>query len=217
MEHQTYKAVIFDLDGTLLDTLLDLANGVNYVMRKYGQPEHSVEAVRSFVGNGVRNLMRRAVPGGEDNPAFEEQLAEDIAYYREHDRIYTKPYDGIPDMLDRLREKGLSIAVLSNKDEVAVKNLCEYFFPGRYDLALGNTKDRPRKPDPAIVMAALERFGLTREEVLYVGDSETDAKTAEAAGVDYILVSWGFRSRELLAEYHARSIIDSPEELFRYV
>ena len=211
-----YKAILFDLDGTLLDTLLDLANGVNYVMRKYNQPEHSVEAVRSYVGNGVRNLMRRAVPGGEDNPTFEAQLTDDIEYYRGHDRIHTKPYDGIPEMLDALRERGMSIAVLSNKDEVAVKNLCEHFFKGHYDLALGNTKDRPRKPDPAIVKAAFELFGVKPGEVLYVGDSETDAKTAEAAGVDYILVSWGFRDRETLSKYHAKQIIDSPKELLAF-
>lgn len=212
-----YKAVLFDLDGTLLDTLIDLANSVNYVMRKYNQPEHSVETIRSFVGNGVRNLMRRAVPGGEGNPTFEVQLADDIEYYREHDRIHTKPYEGIPEVLDTLREQGMSIAVLSNKDEVAVKNLCEYFFKGRYDLALGNIKDRPRKPDPAIVKAAFEQFGVKSEEVLYVGDSDTDAKTAEAAGVDYILVSWGFRDRETLAKYHAKQIIDSSEELLQFI
>ena len=211
------KAVLFDLDGTLLNTLRDLTDAVNHVMRTHNQPEHSMEDIRTFVGNGVRNLMRRAVPGGEDNPLFEQQLAEDIAYYRQHDRIYTSPYDGIEAMLDTIRDNGLLVAVLSNKDEVAVRNLCEHFFKGHYDLALGNTPNRPRKPDPAIVNAALEAFGIAAGEALYVGDSETDAATAEAAGVEYILVSWGFRDREILGRFNAKAIIDSPGELIRYV
>ncbi len=212
-----YTAVIFDLDGTLLDTLDDLANALNHVMDTYGQPRHSREAVRSFVGNGVRNLMRRAVPGGEDNPSFEEQLEYDIAYYRTHDRICTKPYEGVPEILEELEKRGVKVAVLSNKDEVAVQNLCRHFFDGRYDLALGNTKDRPRKPHPAIVEEACRQFALKKQDVLYVGDSETDAKTAEAAGVDYILVSWGFRERELLETFSAKAVIDHPKELMDYV
>ena len=212
-----YTAVIFDLDGTLLDTLDDLTSALNHVMEVYGQPRHSREAVRSFVGNGVRNLMRRAVPGGEDNPSFEEQLEYDVAYYRTHDRIETRPYEGVPELLKTLRQQGVRIAVLSNKDEVAVQNLCRHFFDGLYDLALGNTKERPRKPDPAIVEEACRRFSLDRQEVLYVGDSETDAKTAEAAGVDYILVSWGFRDREILETFSAKAIIDHPKELMDYV
>lgn len=212
-----YRAILFDLDGTLLDTLEDLTAALNHVMRKYGQPEHSTDAVRSFVGNGVRNLMRRAVPGGEENPTFEQQLEDDVTYYRTHDRIRTGPYEGILELLSRLHEEGCTVAVLSNKDEVAVQNLCEHFFAGRYDLALGNVKDRPRKPHPAIVEEACGRFGVGKDEVLYVGDSETDAKTAEAAGVEYILVSWGFRKRELLETFSAKAIIDHPEELMEYV
>ncbi len=213
----SYTAIIFDLDGTLLDTLDDLTSALNHVMDTFGEPRHSRDAVRSFVGNGVRNLMRRAVPGGEENPSFEEQLQYDMEYYRAHDRIKTKPYEGIPELLQELRERRIRIAVLSNKDEVAVKNLCEHFFSGQYDLALGNTKDRPRKPHPAIVEEACRCFSLDKQSVLYVGDSETDAKTAEAAGVDYILVSWGFRDRKILETFSAKKIIDHPKELMEYV
>ena len=209
----SYKAVLFDLDGTLLNTLEDLWTSVNHVMRTFGEPEHSMEAVRHFVGNGVRNLMRRAVPGGEDNPHFEEELAAQIQYYRAHGKVYTKPYEGILDMLLSLRDQGFLVAILSNKDEVAAKELSEYFFRGKYDLVLGNTKERPRKPDPTIIRAALTQFGVGERDVLYVGDSETDAETAENAGVDYVLVSWGFRERSVLEQFKAKAIIDRPEEL----
>ena len=212
-----YKAVLFDLDGTLLDTLYDLREAVNYVMRKYNQPEHSMEAVRSFVGNGVRNLMRKAVPGGEDNPTFEEQLALDIEYYRLHNRANTRPYKGVYDILDELREKWIKVAVISNKDEVAVNDLCDYYFEYRYDIALGNTSTRPRKPYPTIVYSAMERFVASKKDVLYVGDSETDAATAENAGVDYVLVSWGFRDRKTLEQFNAKAVIDTPEELMPIV
>lgn len=217
MENKIKKAVLFDLDGTLLDTLEDLTDGVNYVMRSFNQPEHSKDAVRSFVGNGVRNLMRKAVPGGESNPTFEEQLALDIEYYRNHNMIKTAPYEGICDMLRELRDRGLFIAVLSNKDEVAVRVLCEHFFPDLYDLALGNVEDRPRKPNPAIVEAALDEFDIAREEVLYVGDSETDAATASHAKTDCLLVSWGFRGRDVLDACDCLAVIDEPEEVLRYV
>lgn len=217
MENKIKKAVLFDLDGTLLDTLDDLTDGVNYVMQQYGEPLHSKEAVRSFVGNGVRNLMRKAVPGGESNPTFEEQLALNIEYYRNHNRNKTAPYEGILDLLKTLRDNGLFIAILSNKDEVAVKELCEHFFGEDYDLALGNTKDRPRKPNPAIVEAALDEFDIAREEVLYVGDSETDAETASHAKVDALLVSWGFRGRDVLDACDCLAVIDKPKEVLRYV
>ncbi|MBR1628659.1 MAG: HAD-IA family hydrolase, partial [Lachnospiraceae bacterium] len=197
--------------------LEDLTESVNHVMRSFGHAEHSRDAVRGFVGNGVRNLMRRAVPGGEDNPAFEDELKAQIEYYRAHGLGATKPYEGVDEMLDTLRQRGMSIAILSNKEEVAVKNLCAHFFAGRYDLALGNTPSRPRKPDPAILVAAFEQFQAVPSEVLYVGDSETDAKTAENAGIDYILVTWGFRDRELLETFHPKALIDTPGELISYV
>ena len=212
-----YKAVLFDLDGTLLNTLEDLWISVNTVMRRFGEPEHSRDAVRHCVGNGVRTLMRRAVPGGEDNPRFEEELAAQIAYYRGHGKEHTAPYDGIEEMLASLRAKGLSVAILSNKEEVAAKELSDHYFRGRYDLVMGNTKERPRKPDPTIIRAALAEFGTSPAEALYVGDSETDAETAENAGVDYVLVAWGFRERSVLERFSALAIIDQPEELPKLV
>ena len=212
-----YKAVLFDLDGTLLNTLSDLAASVNHVMRKYGYPEHSEDAIRSFVGNGVRNLMRRAMPRGEDDPVFEEALLEQINYYRKNDRVKTKPYDGVLELLSALREKGILVGILSNKEQVAAKELCGEFFPESYDIALGNVKGRPIKPDPAIVEEALLKFKLNKSEVLYVGDSETDAATAQNSGIDCVLVSWGFRDREMLEKFSVRAIIDKPMELVAYV
>lgn len=208
-----YQAVVFDLDGTLLDTLEDLRCSVNHALRLFGFPERSLEEIRTFVGNGVRNLMTKALPGGTDEPRFEEIFAEFKRHYAVHWRDFTRPYAGIVELVEELHRRSLKLAVVSNKSDAEVKNLCREFF-GEYILvARGEVAGIPRKPAPDAVLLALESLGMERRHVLYVGDSEVDVRTARNAEVDCVAVTWGFRSREELAAEGATVFIDHPSEL----
>ena len=178
---------LFDLDGTLLNTLEDLADGTNHALASFGYPRRTLEEVRRFVGNGAANLIAQAVPAGRD-PA--PVLKAFQAYYPTHCRIKTSPYPGIPEALAELRKK-YPIAIVSNKPDAAVKPLCAHYFPGIF--ALGETAGCPRKPDPAMVRKAMEAIGVT--DCVYVGDSEVDVLTAKNAGVPCVSVLWGFRVR----------------------
>ncbi len=208
-----YDAVVFDLDGTLLDTLEDLRSSVNHALRLYGFPERTREEIRTFVGNGVRNLMLKAVPRGADEPRFEEVFAEFKAYYAEHWCEVTCPYAGIDELLDELCRRGLKLAVVSNKSDAEVKNLCARFFGPRILSALGERPGVARKPAPGSVLATLEALAVPEDRALYVGDSEVDVRTARNAGVDCVAVTWGFRSHEELREAGATDVIDSPDQL----
>lgn len=179
---------LFDLDGTLLNTLEDLADGTNHALASFGYPRRTLEEVRRFVGNGAANLIAQAVPAGRD-PA--PVLKAFQAYYPTHCRIKTTPYPGVPEALAELRKK-YPIAIVSNKPDAAVKPLCAHYFPGIF--ALGETAGCPRKPDPAMVRKAMEAIGVT--DCVYVGDSEVDVLTAKNAGVPCLSVLWGFRDRE---------------------
>ena len=179
---------LFDLDGTLLNTLEDLADGTNHALASFGYPRRTLEEIRRFVGNGAANLIAQAVPAGRD-PA--PVLKAFQAYYPTHCRIKTAPYPGIPEALAELRKK-YPIAIVSNKPDAAVKPLCAHYFPGIF--ALGETAGCPRKPDPAMVRKAMEAIGVT--DCVYVGDSEVDVLTAKNAGVPCLSVLWGFRDRE---------------------
>lgn len=213
-ENMKYDTVIFDLDGTLLNTLEDLTDGVNHTMRAFGFPEHTMEQVRCFVGNGIRKLMERAVPQGEKNPLFEEIFAYFKEYYTGHCRIKTDLYPGIREMLAKLKQKGYKLAIVSNKNMEAVQELNDIYFKEFITVAVGDGKGRRRKPYPDSVEYAIAQLGAKKENVLYVGDSEVDSDTAVNTGIDCVLVSWGFREREILEEKRAVAIIDCPEELF---
>lgn len=180
--------ILFDLDGTLLNTLEDLADGTNYALSSFGYPERTLEEIRRFVGNGAANLIAQAVPAGQD-PA--PVLKAFQAYYPAHCQIKTAPYPGILDALAELGKK-YPIAIVSNKPDAAVKPLCAHYFPGIFSL--GETAGCPRKPDPAMVRRAMEAIGAT--DCIYVGDSEVDVLTAKNAGVPCLSVLWGFRDRE---------------------
>ena len=208
-----YDTVIFDLDGTLLNTIDDLADGVNYCMRKFGLKEHSVDQVRQFVGNGIRKLMERAIPGGETHPEFETIFEPFKEYYTAHCRIKTKAYPGIEEMLKTLKDKTVKMAIVSNKNMDAVRELNEIYFSEYISLAVGDTAGVRRKPYPDSVLHAMQLLDSRKEHTVYVGDSEVDKETAENAGMDYVLVSWGFRGREYLEKLGASCIIDRPEEL----
>ena len=211
----TYSAYIFDLDGTLLDTLGDLAASTNYALRTHGMPEHSMDDVRSFVGNGVRKLMERAIPQGADNPEFEATFATFRQHYMQHSLDTTKPYEGIPETLAALKAKGCRLAVVSNKMMAATQELCQHFFPDTIEVAIGEheTEGIRKKPAPDTVFAALEQLGLGKEGAVYVGDSDVDIQTARNAGLPCISVLWGFRDRDFLIQHGAKTFISAPSEL----
>ena len=212
-----YHAVIFDLDGTLLDTLEDLRCSVNHALRHFAFPERSLEEIRSFVGNGVRNLMTKAVPVALEEPRFEEIFAEFKSHYAVHWRDFTRPYDGVVELVEELHGRGLKLAVVSNKTDAEVKNLCKEFFGDHILVARGEVPGVQRKPAPDAVLLALESLGMECGQALYVGDSEVDVRTARNAAVDCVAVTWGFRSREELAAEGATVFIDKPSELLLHI
>ena len=211
----TYSTYIFDLDGTLLDTLGDLTASVNYAMRTHGMPEHSIDDVRQFVGNGVRKLMERAIPQGTGNPLFEETFATFRQYYMAHSLDTTKPYEGIPEMLAELQKRGCRLAVVSNKMMAATQELIRHFFPGTIEVAIGEHEAEGirKKPAPDTVLAALRQLGVGKEGAVYVGDSDVDIMTARNSGLPCISVLWGFRDRDFLIQHGAETFVSVPSEL----
>lgn len=209
------KAVIFDMDGTLLDTLEDLYRSTNAVLARYGFPERTLEEVREFVGNAARNLMRQAIPQGEDNPHFEECIRAFQAYYGAHLNDHTEPYDGIPELLERLSGEGAPMAIVSNKPDFAVRELNERYFAGLIPVAIGESERVRRKPAPDTVEQAAERLVVRLRDCIYVGDSEVDLLTAKNCGIPCVSVTWGFRSRELLLSLGAEHLAKDTEELYR--
>jgi phosphoglycolate phosphatase len=210
-----YSTYIFDLDGTLLDTLEDLAAAVNYALRQHGMPEHSVDAVRCFVGNGVRLLMERATPDGAANPSFEKVFETFRQYYMAHSLDTTKPYENIPQVLASLRARGCRVAVVSNKMMAATQELCRYFFSDTVEVAIGEDEASGirKKPAPDTVEVALQSLGVGKEGAVYVGDSDVDIMTARHAGLPCISVLWGFRDKTFLQEHGATTFITRPGEL----
>ena len=210
-----YDAVVFDLDGTLLNTLEDLAESANYALERCGFPRRTVDEVRRFVGNGVGMLIRRAVPEG--TPAEEEAacLACFQTHYLAHMRDHTGPYPGVPELLEALNRVGCGVAVVSNKFDAAVKGLCRDYFGASVPVAIGESASVRRKPAPDTVFAALAELKVPAQRAVYVGDSDVDIDTARNAGMDCISVSWGFRDRAFLLEHGAAHIVDSPAGLLR--
>ena len=207
------KAIVFDLDGTLLDTLTDLAASTNYALRSCGMPEHSIDDVRRFVGNGVRMLMTRAVPDGECNPRFDEAFSVFRQHYMQHCLDTTSPYPGIMEALARLKEKGMMLAIVSNKMQAATEELRQHFFSQYIDVAIGESAAIRKKPAPDTVNEALRLLGISHDEAIYVGDSDVDIDTARAAMMPCASVLWGFRDRQFLLNHGATRLLSSPEEL----
>ena len=207
---------IFDLDGTLLNTLKDLAASTNYALRSAGMPEHSVEDVRRFVGNGVKKLMERAIPQGLENPKFDETYATFRKHYLEHSLDTTKPYDGIPEVLAELKRRGKKLAIVSNKFYAATQELAKHFFPETIQVAIGERENIRKKPAPDTVLEAMRQLGVGREGTVYIGDSDVDIDTAKNVGVPCISVLWGFRNKDFLIEHGATHLIKEPKELLEY-
>ena len=212
------KAVIWDLDGTLLNTLDDLAASTNAALAQNGLPERTTDEVRCFVGNGVHKLIERAVgEPGEKHPKFEQVLGDFVAHYGEHSRDCTRPYAGIMDVLDALSGEGVKHAIVSNKVDFAVKALSKEYFGERMLSAVGDDPSRAKKPAPDSVWEAMRQMGVTAQEAVYVGDSDVDVITARNAGIPCIAVTWGFRSEECLLQAGAQHIARRPEEIIRIV
>lgn len=211
------KAVIFDLDGTLLNTLDGLKDSTNYALEKFNYPQRNNEEIRAFVGNGVKKLIERAIPGGAQNPQLEEVLAVFKDNYSQTMHLKTRPYDGILELLAALKEKNYKIAVLSNKFDAAVKTLCKEYFNNLIDLAIGESPLTPPKPDPKGTLNILKLLNCTKEETVFVGDSQVDVQTAKNAGLKCIGVSWGFRDTNTLKEAGADYIINTPKEILNLI
>ena len=209
------KIVIFDLDGTLINTLEDLKNSTNYALSCLNYPTKTIDEICQFVGNGVAKLIERAIPDGKDNPDFQQCLETFKNHYSKNMYNKTAPYNKIPQMLKTLKQKGYITAVVSNKFDMAVKELCSKYFPDLIDFAAGENEacGIRKKPAPDTVLKVLEKFNLTNHEAVYVGDSDVDIMTAKNSRMPCISVTWGFRNREFLTKHDAEIIIDSPDEI----
>ena len=213
------KLVIFDLDGTLLDTIADLAGATNYALAQFGYPTHDTDAIRTFVGNGINKLLERALPANEQTEENVMRMrAHFVPYYDAHNADLSSPYPGIEVLLQRLQDNGIEIAVASNKYQEATTKLVKHYFPTiQFAEVLGQRENIPVKPHPTIVFDILNKTGIDKKDVLYVGDSGVDMQTAQNAEVDAIGVTWGFRSRTELETFHPLGIIDKAEELMDYI
>jgi phosphoglycolate phosphatase len=213
------KLVIFDLDGTLLDTIADLAGATNYALTQLGYPTHDTDTIRTFVGNGINKLLERALPANEQTEENVMRMRSYfVPYYDAHNADLSNPYPGIEVLLQSLQDNGIEIAVASNKYQEATTKLVKHYFPTiQFAEVLGQRENIPVKPHPTIVFDILNKTGIDKKEVLYVGDSGVDMQTAQNAEVDAIGVTWGFRSRIELETLHPMGIIDKAEELMDYI
>lgn len=209
------KYIIFDMDGTLLDSLTDLQNTLNYCFEKVGFPKRTYQEVCSFVGNGLKKLIERAVPQGTTDEKTDEILAMFKKHYMVHCADFTAPYEGILEMLAALKEKGYKMAIVSNKADEALKVLSGQFFGEYIDVAIGERQGMNKKPAPDLVYLAMEELGANKEHTVYVGDSEVDYQTAANSGLKCISVLWGFRDRELLESYGADCFASSPQDVVK--
>ena len=209
----SYDVYVFDLDGTLLDTLGDLTASVNHALRWAGMPERTIEEIRWFVGNGVKKLMERAIPDGMNNPHFDEVYQEFRDHYLHHGQDTTVPYPGVMDLLHALKDEGKQIAVVSNKFYKATEELCQHFFGGLVDVAIGEREGIRKKPAPDTVEEALRQLNADRAHAVYIGDSDVDIQTARNSGLPCISVLWGFRDQDFLLAHGATTLVANPSDI----
>lgn len=212
-----YTTFIFDLDGTLLNTLTDLKESVNYVLKQYNLPIKSTDEIRSFLGNGMERLIELSVKDGKDNPNFTHILNDFKAYYLNHSNDSTKPYEYILDILSYLKEKGYKTAIVSNKGDFAVKHLHKLYFNNLIDVAIGETNSIKRKPAPDTINEALKILNSTKEESFYIGDSEVDIEAAKNAKLECLVVAWGFRTIEELQKYNPKYLFTNQLSFFEFI
>lgn len=213
MRHESY---IFDLDGTLLNTLDDLAASCNHALRTHGMPQRTTEEVRMMVGNGVKKLMERAIPGGEANPDFAATYEDFRQYYLLHSLDTTQPYPGIMDVLATMSRQGTKMAVVSNKFYAATQELVAHFFGQYIHVAIGERENIRKKPAPDTVLEAMRQLGVTANEAVYVGDSDVDILTAANSNMPCLSVTWGFRDRDFLLQHGATTLVNTPDQLLQY-
>lgn len=209
-----YQTAIFDMDGTILETLEDMCASVNVTMDHVGYPRRTMDEVRRFVGNGAAKLIERCMPAGAENPRYPAALEFYRAYYDAHAQIKTGPYPGIPELLNQLSREGVRLAVVSNKPDEAVRALTERYFPGVFPVAIGNRDGWATKPAPDSVYEAMCLLGARRESTVYVGDSDVDVDTARNAGLDSVIVTWGFRDEDFLRAHGAQHLAHNTDELY---
>lgn len=212
-----YKLVMFDMDGTVLDTLGDLSDSLNHTLIAHGMPARTIDEARMMLGDGMNVLIHRAVPQGTSEEVIQQVLKDYKAYYGSHSTIKTRVFPGIPELLRTLKEQGVKTCVVSNKGDYAVQDLAKTYFDGLLDASAGENEAAgiARKPAPDMCFKMLEQFGVTQAEAVYVGDTEVDIKTARNSGLDCIICSWGFRSTDYLKNCGAEIIVDSPEEILK--
>lgn len=212
-----YRLAIFDLDGTILNTLDDLADSTNAALRMNSLPERTVDEVRRFVGNGIHLLIERAVPSGSSKELIEKVFEDFKAYYGAHCSVNTAPYDGIEKLFDSLHAAGVKIAVVSNKADFAVQELCKRYFPGRLDFAVGERENVRRKPAPDSAFESMKALGIPAAESVYIGDSDVDIETARNAGIPCLSVTWGFRDVDFLNAHGASRLVSEPDEILKFI
>ncbi|MGP1487560.1 MAG: HAD family hydrolase [Peptoanaerobacter stomatis] len=212
-----YDTFIFDLDGTLLDTIGDLTNAVNYALKNYDYPQKTIPQIKSYVGDGIPKLIERAIPQGLENKNYNDVLKLFSDYYNSHLTDCTHIYDDIITVFEKLKEKNCKIAIVSNKSDKYVKILSEYFFKNYVDIAIGESENIRKKPSSDMANYALSKLSKTTDTSVYIGDSEVDILTAKNSSLPCISVSWGFRSKEFLEKNGANIIIDSPLEILKYI
>ncbi len=209
-----YKYVLFDMDGTVLDTIQDLTDAVNYTLRRFRYPEITTDDCKYALGNGARHLLEVSTPPGADIEALLEVY---LPYYKDHCLIKTAPYPGIMELMEKLKSAGITMAVISNKPDAATRELADRFFSGLLDFAVGESETVKRKPNPDAVLAAIRNFNAAPEDCVYVGDTEVDIRTAENAGIHCITVGWGFRTRQDLFDAGATEFVSDAEDLYRAI
>lgn len=212
-----YKAVVFDLDGTLLNTLEDLADSVNFVLEKHHFPKRTLDEIRRFVGNGIYKLVERSAPKNTSENILTDCYEEFSAHYKKNMMNKTRLYDGIHALLDRLNTEKIKIAVVTNKADFAAQELCRTLFGDKEYIAVGSDKTRPNKPAPDNVFLAMEKMGVSAEDTVYIGDSEVDAQTAQNAGLKFIAVLWGFRDIEDFRLYNPEYMAETVSQLENFL
>ena len=212
-----YELIVFDMDGTILDTLEDLKNSMNHTLKLHNMPERTLDEIRSFVGNGIRRLIELAVVEGTCSEKIDEIHKDFMKHYEVHCADFTRPYNGVNDLIKTLRNRGYKTAVVSNIADAAVQDLCIQYFPGLFDLAIGERPEIAKKPAADMVNLALEQLQVSKENAVYIGDSDVDVATARNSNLDMIAVDWGFRTRKFLMEQGAETIVSNPEEILELV
>lgn len=212
-----YRLAIFDMDGTILNTLDDLMDAVNYALDKNHFPTHSIDDVRRFVGNGMWKLIERAVPKDTDKDMQKKVHDDFMVYYHVHCADKTKPYEGILELLDNLKTLGCKTAVVSNKADEAVHDLCKQYFPGLFDYEIGAREGIANKPAPDSVYEVLRKLDFEKKDAVYIGDSDVDVATADNAGMDSIIVTWGFREKDFLCQKGAKVFADTTDDIIKII